>query len=205
MPTLSTEASNTSTMSIATTTEPFSQHAKRNSAGLGFWHNFEHTPPGSGSGERYRTPPPAPLNHDSTSEDSSSMFTPFYDSNGGSLIRHLHRSRSRSVTPLASAAINSHQVANAGDIVRKTNNKRRRDDDFDPASFKRRAVSPGMSAQSSPVIPQSPVLGGEKSWGRPPSKSNGDRSNSGSSNTPKRVGLQGMTEANDGFMGMSID
>lgn len=203
MPTLSTEASNTSGMSVAATTEPFSQHAKRNSAGLGFWHNFEHTPPSSS--ERYRTPPPAPLNNDSTSEDFGSMFTPFYDSNGGSLIRHLHRSRSRSVTPLASAASNAHQGANAGDGIRKTNNKRRRDDDFDPASFKRRAVSPGMSAQSSPVIPQSPVLGGEKSWGRPPSKSNGDRSNSGSSSTPKRVGLQGMTEANDGLMGMSID
>jgi hypothetical protein len=48
--------------------------------------------------------------------------------------------------------------------------KRRRDDDFDPYSFKRRAVSPGMSLQSSPVLPQSPVTSKDQSnlWGAPP-------------------------------------
>ena len=40
--------------------------------------------------------------------------------------------------------------------IRSVNNKRRRDDDFDPMSFKRRAVSPGMSVQNSPVM-QSPM------------------------------------------------
>lgn len=45
----------------------------------------------------------------------------------------------------------------AAEMSRKINNKRRRDDDFDVNSFKRRAVSPGMSVQSSPVLGQSPV------------------------------------------------
>ena len=98
----------------------------------------------------------------------------------------------------------------AADVVRKVNKKRRRDDDFDPASFKRRAVSPGMSVQSSPVLPQSPVLSSDKSWGHPPPKANGhghsDRSNSGGSvSGTKRIGLQGMVETNDSLMNMSID
>ena len=114
-------------------------------------------------------------------------------------------SGSRSSTPIPSYA-----APTAADVVRKVNNKRRRDDDFDPASFKRRAVSPGMSVQSSPILPQSPVLSGDKSWGHPPPKANGhghgDRSNSaGSVNGAKRVGLQGMVETNDSLMNMSID
>lgn len=43
------------------------------------------------------------------------------------------------------------------EMSRKINNKRRRDDDLDINTFKRRAVSPGMSVQSSPVLGQSPV------------------------------------------------
>ena len=202
--------------------EPFSTHAKRNSGGLGFWNNFEHTPPSNIY--RYRTPPPPSLlQQDSNVSDDlmASNGTMFGDSgHHESLIRQLHRarSRSRSTTPLASVAAaqamsnmqNGNNAPTAGDVARKVNNKRRRDDDFDPASFKRRAVSPGManSAQSSPVVPQSPTLNNDKTWGRPPMKSQGDRSNSGSSVSnggPKRVGLQGMTEASDGFMSMSID
>lgn len=196
-------------------TEPFGTHAKRHSGGLGFWDNFEHTPPNS---DRYRTPPPPSLMpQDSTASEGNTTSNnttqdPSIHSTGSTLFRQLHqsRSRSRSTTPLASACGNV-QLPSSADIVRKVNNKRRRDDDFDPASFKRRAVSPGMlSAQSSPVVPQSPTMTNDKSWGKPPPKTHADRSNSASSNTgtpngSKRVGLQGMTEASDGFMSMSID
>ncbi|KAJ9653713.1 hypothetical protein H2198_007111 [Neophaeococcomyces mojaviensis] len=219
--TLNDDENSESQANDSSSAEPsFSQHAKRNSAGLGFWNTFESTPPSSI--DRYRTPPPPALlpqesnMSDDTMVSTSSIFNE--PSHTGSLIRRMHRSRSRSTTPLASAAAaqatanvlgHGGQAPTAGDVARKVNNKRRRDDDFDPASFKRRAVSPGMSAQSSPVVPQSPVMNPDKSWGRPPSKSHADRSNSGGSVSAnggtKRVGLQGMTEANEGFMGMSID
>ncbi|KAL1649505.1 hypothetical protein SLS58_001561 [Diplodia intermedia] len=103
--------------------------------------------------------------------------------------------------------------------------KRRRDDDFDVHSIKRRAVSPGLSVTNSPVLSQSPQQR-EGMWG--PTKTSregsiagsapngghaaGERSNSGGSTMcatpslgPKRVGLQGMTDTNDGLMKMSIE
>ncbi|KAI9666882.1 MAG: hypothetical protein M1831_001387 [Alyxoria varia] len=44
------------------------------------------------------------------------------------------------------------------DLSRNAPSKKRcRDEDWDPASIKRRAVSPGMSVQSSPVLGQSPT------------------------------------------------
>jgi capping protein alpha len=104
----------------------------------------------------------------------------------------------------------------------KKSNKRRRDDDFDETSIKRRAVSPGVSVHNSPVISQSPAQRDGNLWGtttknsREPSISGhssttGERSNSGGSMSltptlgPKRVGLMGMENANDGFMKMSIE
>ncbi|KAH7069902.1 hypothetical protein BKA63DRAFT_421658 [Paraphoma chrysanthemicola] len=103
----------------------------------------------------------------------------------------------------------------------KKSNKRRRDDDFDETSIKRRAVSPGVSVHNSPVISQSPAQRDGSLWGtatkngREPSISGhstaGERSNSGGSMSltptlgPKRVGLMGMENANDGFMKMSIE
>ncbi|KAK4924684.1 hypothetical protein LTR66_016437 [Elasticomyces elasticus] len=183
----------------------FDEHAKRNSGGLGFWNNFESTSPMQN--DRYLTPPPPSL----LPQDSSSMMSvegietsnPFHDQSGaGSLLKQLHRSRSRSTTPLASAHVsqagsnaNGQPLIRAGDVARKVNNKRRRDDDFDPVSFKRRAVSPGMSVQSSPVVPQSPTSTSDKAWGRPPPKTPQARQNSdGNSSTPgggvKRIGLQ---------------
>lgn len=110
--------------------------------------------------------------------------------------------------------------------------KRRRDDDFDIVSFKRRAVSPGMngSATNSPILSQSPAERQQRNeegagtgwWGTNAARNwregsagpgaYGDRSNStGSGSTqatpvgPKRVGLQGMTDTNDGLMKMSIE
>ena len=97
-----------------------------------------------------------------------------------------------------------------------------RDDDFDPNYFKRRAVSPGLSLQNSPTLPQSPLQRDGGWWGTPKSgrevpsvhvsgervSSNGSASGSVSGGTPgpsKRVGLQGMTDTHDGLMNMSIE
>lgn len=102
----------------------------------------------------------------------------------------------------------------------KKSNKRRRDDDFDEASIKRRAVSPGVSVHNSPVISQSPAQRDGSLWGTSTKASretsisghsHGERSNSGGSMSmtptlgPKRVGLQGMTDTSDGLMKMSIE
>ncbi|KAI5849670.1 hypothetical protein GGS23DRAFT_601880, partial [Durotheca rogersii] len=99
------------------------------------------------------------------------------------------------------------------------------DDDFDPHSFKRRAVSPGMSVHNSPIM-QSPLQRDMAPWGsRPGSNHGGDRApgtpsengSSGGNNGPfgssgrsvsgakGRVGFQGMVDTNDGLMRMSIE
>ncbi|EXJ69367.1 uncharacterized protein A1O5_07403 [Cladophialophora psammophila CBS 110553] len=176
--------------------DSFSRQAERNSAGMGFWNGFD---------GRYRTPPPSLQQRDSSSAISDDMIeTPGSSLVDNPALRHFNRSRSRSTTPLAS------NPPTAGDVARRVNNKRRREEDFDPSYTKRRAVSPGMSVQSSPILPQSPVLTSDKTWSKLPSKGSGhrhgDRSNSGTShNGTKKVGLQGMTETNEGIMSMSID
>ncbi|KAJ2895838.1 hypothetical protein MKZ38_006122, partial [Zalerion maritima] len=63
----------------------------------------------------------------------------------------------------------------AAEITRRINSKRRRDDDFDPVSFKRRAVSPGMSVHNSPVM-QSPLQRDVAPWGSRPGSNGGERS-----------------------------
>ncbi|EXJ92950.1 hypothetical protein A1O3_01506 [Capronia epimyces CBS 606.96] len=177
--------------------DSFSRHAERNSAGSAFWNNFD---------GRYRTPPPGLLPRDSISAASDdAMDTPNSSLADNLALRNFNR-RSRSSTPLAS------NPPTAGDVARRVNNKRRREEDFDEAYTKRRAVSPGMSVQSSPILSQSPLLNNDKAWAKLPPKMNshahahGDRSNSGgSSNGIKKVGLQGMTETSDGMMSMTID
>lgn len=187
----------------------FTQHAIRNSAGLGFWNNFD---------ERIRTPPPV-FPHESSSgisddiamdtPQSSIMFaTPQQNTN-----KVPSRSGSRSSTPQL--------PPNLSDNLRK-GNKRMRDDDFDTSFFKRRAVSPGMSLQNSPILPQSPLQRDGGWWGMqskhgretPASQTVGDRISSGGSASSgngappvpaKRVGLQGMSDTNDGLMNMSIE
>ncbi|KAM5450660.1 hypothetical protein MaudCBS49596_004191 [Microsporum audouinii] len=92
-------------------------------------------------------------------------------------------------------------------------NKRRRGDDFDLASFKRRAVSPGPSIHSSPVqghagagTEASRVGHLSKAILFPGSHPSETSSSTNTSSGPvKRVGLQGMTETSDGFMKMTID
>jgi hypothetical protein len=180
----------------------FSRHAEKNSDGLRFWNTFD---------QRHRTPPPSllPRNSISAMSDNVSMDSTntSQTTNPGIGIftgqsQTEVRSRSRSSTPLASYA------PTAGEAARKANNRKRgRDDDLDPASFKRRAVSPGMSVQSSPVLQHSPGFNGDKAWGQmPPPKTGNERSNSGGGGgSSKRVGLQGMVETNDGLMNMSIE
>lgn len=102
----------------------------------------------------------------------------------------------------------------------KKSNKRRRDDDFDEASVKRRAVSPGVSVHNSPIISQSPAQRDSSLWGTATKAgrdvtmsgpSTSERSNSGGSMImtptlgPKRIGLQGIVDTNDGLMKMSIE
>ena len=111
----------------------------------------------------------------------------------------------------------------AADGIRKVN-KRRRDDDLDMASMKRRAVSPGVSVGNSPILSQSPRDRGSDVWGQPVKNGRADsnasagmngegRSNSNGSVSvtqtpllgPKRVGLQGMTDMQGMTEKMSIE
>jgi hypothetical protein len=192
----------------------FSKHASRHSGGVDFWNSLD---------GRYRTPPPTRAGGAFNADEDIAMdMTP--STTIGSTVDY--KQRSRSSTPHAPG------MSAIGEICRK----RRRDDDFDPNLFKRRAVSPSVSAQSSPVLNHSSTVdtNGPNIWG-PPSKlgppfserpasengngnangnggGNGGTGNAGNGNrtsfhagTTKRVGLQGMTEASDGFMNMSIE
>ncbi|KAJ5907351.1 hypothetical protein N7495_000033 [Penicillium taxi] len=165
------------------TTNSFSKQASRNSGGVGFWNSFD---------ERYRTPPPMRQTGGSSVPDDDVLMDMTPSSMVGPHATDL-KQRSRSSTPHAPVAI-------VGELRRK----RRRDDDFDPNTFKRRAVSPSMSVQSSPVLTHSSTVdNGPNIWG--PSSKLGPPFSERPAGTPKRIGLQGMTEANDGFMNMSIE
>jgi len=176
----------------------FKQHAMRNSKGKEFWETF--------TDDNSRTPPPAFLPRGSSSGisedillDSPSLSTRqlFPSQQTASSSDPQISSPSRSATPQPAAA------PTAAEITRKVNNKRRREDDFDPTSFKRRAVSPGMSVHNSPVM-QSPMQRDVAPWGsRPPS--NGEASKGAANGGVKRVGFQGMVDTNDGLMKMSIE
>jgi hypothetical protein len=169
-----------------------SLHSGRNSVSNGFW----------GSRAAHTPPPSFPRAESSAMSEDMNMDSPTIG--GGA---------SRASTPGAM------QPPTAAEALKKSN-KRRRDDDFDEASIKRRAVSPGVSAHGSPVISQSPAQRDSTLWGtntkasRETSisgQSHGERSNSGGSMSmtptlgPKRIGLQGMTDTNDGLMKMSIE
>lgn len=164
----------------------FKQHAIRHSKGKEFWDTF--------SDDSNRTPPPGFLHRGSTSgvsdDISPSMSTPpsaiTIPPPGGS-------SPPRVSTP---------QPPTAAEITRKLNNKRRRDDDFDPTSFKRRAVSPAMSVHNSPIM-QSPMQ--REPWGGRPSGNSEGAKGGGNGGPMKRVGFQGMVDTNDGLMKMSIE
>ncbi|ESZ92423.1 hypothetical protein SBOR_7182 [Sclerotinia borealis F-4128] len=165
----------------------FKQQVIRNSKGKEYWESF--------TDENSRTPPP-PNFH--PRDSSSGMSEDISLETHLSTPLNLHRrnsdsSPSRSSTP------------QTVEPIRKITHKRRRDDDLDPTSFKRRAVSPGMSVHNSPVM-QSPMQRDTAPWGVRPN-SNGEPGNgkSGLGVGGRRVGFQGMVDTNDGLMKMSIE
>jgi hypothetical protein len=183
----------------APNTDTFGKQASRHSGGVEFWNSFD---------GRYRTPPPARQGGPPSVADDDMCMDLTPSTTIGSVTADSFNPRSRSSTPHPPG------MPSIGDICRK----RRRDDDFDPNLFKRRAVSPSVSAQSSPVMTHSHNVNdmGPNIWGPPPKPGLGApfserlSTESGSRMNPhtggvKRVGLQGMTEASDGFMNMSID
>lgn len=185
----------------------FKQHAMKNSKGKTFWDTFSES---SSIGGARTTPPPA-------------AFLPRGSSSGVSEDVAMD-------SPSLGGLGNGQIPPTAAEITRRINSKRRRDDDFDPVSFKRRAVSPGMSAHNSPIM-QSPLQRDVQPWGsvsRPssnggekaPSSAPSETGNStpgalsGASSTAApsgrvngkgRVGFQRMIDTNDGIMRMSIE
>ncbi|KAF5703570.1 hypothetical protein FGLOB1_9008 [Fusarium globosum] len=180
----------------------FKQHAIKNSKGKTFWDTFSES---SSTGGARTTPPPA-------------AFLPRGSSSG------ISEDVAMDSPSVGGATNGSTQPPTAAEITRRINSKRRRDDDFDPVSFKRRAVSPGMSVHNSPVM-QSPLQRDGMSWGSRPGSNGGDKAGSsapseagstpgnlsGSSsaagrlNSKGRVGFQGMIDTHDGIMRMSIE
>ncbi|KAI1263209.1 hypothetical protein F5Y18DRAFT_395001 [Xylariaceae sp. FL1019] len=206
----------------------FKQQAVKNSKGTKFWDTFSET--GSINGTRI-TPPPAGLmprgsssgisediNMDSpslsTGSGNATLFTPgagFTLSGQSDSQKADTPHRTSSATPFQGS---SSVPPTAAEITRRINNKRRREDDFDPHVFKRRAVSPGMSVHNSPVM-QSPLQRDNMPWGsRPGSNHGGDKASGNSSENGStgghrgskgRVGFQGMVDTNDSLMRMSIE
>ncbi|KAI1416627.1 hypothetical protein F5Y13DRAFT_154394 [Hypoxylon sp. FL1857] len=211
----------------------FKQQAMRNSKGKNFWETFSET--SSVAGNRVTPPPSAFMPRGSSSGmsedvnmDSPSLsagsgnVNPFGLGSGAGLSAGPGSESQKSETPQpVSASLSQGSIPpTAAEITRRINNKRRRDDDFDPHSFKRRAVSPGMNSVHNSPITQSPLQRDMAPWGsRPGSNHGGDKasgtpSENGSSggnggrpiNGAKgRVGFQGMVDTNDGLMRMSIE
>ncbi|KAG5663371.1 hypothetical protein KAF25_001307 [Fusarium avenaceum] len=183
----------------------FKQQATKNSKGKTFWEKF---PESSSTGGARTTPPPVP-------------FLPRGSSSG---ISEDAAMDSPSVGGATAPQNGGSQPPTAAEITRRINTKRRRDDDFDPVSFKRRAVSPGMSVHNSPVT-QSPLQRDSMSWGSRPGSNGGDKagssapseagstpgnpsgssSSAGRINSKGRVGFQGMIDTQDSIMRMSIE
>lgn len=208
----------------------FSRQAFKNSisGGKEFWNNFDNS---------IRTPPPPffprasssvisdDMLMDSPTTSSSTPSTTLF-STSGPQPQDQTKDNNGSMPLSRSSTPQPPPPPSAAEGIRK-NNKRRRDDDLDGMSMKRRAVSPGMSVQNSPILSQSPSQR-ENLWGQPHSQSQakisregsvsghaaGERSNSSGSQASvipafgpmgKRIGLQGMTDTNDGLMKMSIE
>ncbi|KAK4549379.1 hypothetical protein LTR36_006376 [Oleoguttula mirabilis] len=202
----------------------FAVHATRNSGGMEYWNRFDPS---------MRTPPPPSFVRQSSSIMSDvNMDSPAGQSGVDVFWRRPRARSSASDAPDAFAAPSAPapvaSVMNDDVAIKKF--KRRREDDFDIATIKRRAVSPGMSTQNSPVLTHSPSQRDvQGTWGQPPDKRRENqpgfemanpqlmavRSNSGGSTVGlasgnlvsqgKKLGLQGMTDTNDGLMKMSIE
>lgn len=174
--------------------------------------------------------PESDVNMDSPSSNGTSATNGNNKDNMFAIPRHSTASSSGADTPSSSQAQPSSLPTTAGygpatansaagplpptaaEITRRINNKRRRDDDFDPVSFKRRAVSPGMSVHNSPIL-QSSMQRDVGSWGSRPGSVGGEgisKTDNGSQTgrTGKalgRVGFQGMIDTNDGITKLSIE
>ncbi|GAP91236.2 hypothetical protein SAMD00023353_5800750 [Rosellinia necatrix] len=222
-------------MSDSVLSGSFKQQAMKNSKGKNFWDTFSET--GSINGTRITPPPPVILprgsssgmsediNMDSPSMSTSSGNTGLFGP--GTMFPHQNSDGQKPETPQPIVSATHSQSGSipptAAEITRRINSKRRREDDFDPNIFKRRAVSPGMSVHNSPIM-QSPLQRDNMPWGSRPGsnhggeKASGTPSENGSSggNNPTnagrpmagakgRVGFQGMTDTHDGLMRMSIE
>jgi len=190
-PSESPDDSSEMNVDLTSTRRSSSAFSQQTRPGSDFWNTFD---------ERTRTPPPPlfPRYSSSMSEDLG-MDTPA--SSLPSAVPVF--AQSRSSTP---------QPSMAAELSRKTLGKRRRDDDFDQDLFKRRAVSPGLSVQGSPILPPSPMHRDGGWWQAKANRENslgndkaGNGSSSGISVVGKRVGMQGMNDTNDGISSMSID
>ncbi|GKT57841.1 hypothetical protein ColTof4_09823 [Colletotrichum tofieldiae] len=204
----------------------FKQQALKNSKGTKFWDTFSES---SSIGTRTTPPPPNGLPRGSSSGMSEDicMDSPSLGPTAGFAMAASSGESQKGDTPLL--AQGPQPAPSAADITRRINSKRRRDDDYDPVSLKRRAVSPGMSVHNSPIM-QSPMQRDVAPWGSRPGSNSGDRGGSGAPSesgslggTPGsganananangrvngnkgRVGFQGMVDTNDGLMRMSIE
>lgn len=196
----------------------FGRQDSRSGGNKDFWNSFEH-----------RTPPPPtflPRGSSSTMSDDTSMDSPTASAPPGSLFPWAVPTREQ--TPVSSGIqlqtqfqppAGVHGPISAADGLRKVN-KRRRDDDLDMQSIKRRAVSPGLSVGNSPILSQSPSQRSDSLWGQPrhgrsdsaSGNAGGERSNSNGSLSqqtpllgPKRIGLQGITDMQGMAEKMSIE
>ncbi|KAM7207307.1 hypothetical protein V8F20_002369 [Naviculisporaceae sp. PSN 640] len=175
-----------------------------NSKGKNFWDTFSESSVTSSTNRTTPPPLPPPSTYlglprassSAMSMDDISMDSPSAASSNGTNSQSLSqnpfvhpnattRSSSGNGTPGAGSGattggggnggIGGSSVPSAAEITRRINSKRRRDDDFDPVSIKRRAVSPGMSVQNSPIM-QSPLQRDMAPWGSRPGSVGGDTS-----------------------------
>ncbi|KAL0941887.1 uncharacterized protein CTRU02_204650 [Colletotrichum truncatum] len=204
--------------SAMTLSSSFKQQALKNSKGTKFWDTFSES---SSIGTRTTPPPQTGLPRGSSSgmSEDISMDSPSLGPTAGFAMAASSGESQKGDTPLL--AQGPQPAPSAAEITRRINSKRRREDDFDPVSFKRRAVSPGMSVHNSPIM-QSPMQRDVAPWGSRPGSNSGDRGGSESGSlggTPGsnpngngrvngnkgRVGFQGMVDTSDGMMRMSIE
>ena len=214
----------------------FSLHASRNGAGIEFWNRMDPS---------LRTPPPPTFGRQSSNLLSDmAVDSPAHPpaNSGGDIFtfsRPCPRARSSasdasdafvlnpsSSSSTAAGANGSSSGMMMNDDMHLRKFKRRREDDSDIATIKRRAVSPGLSAQNSPVLQQSPGQKGDgpaEVWGLPPASVSGTGNGNGAARREdggrgsmggsvgggvavgKKLGLQGMVDTNDGLMKMSIE
>ena len=169
--------------------QTFNVQAKRLSGGKEFWENFDprtRTPP--------PPPPTFPRAGSLAASDDTSMDSPTtgavpitipeqhhavaFDlsikssrsSQSSSTYHNPHPHHPHSHHPHNPQNHNqppTYMQPSAEEITQRIRRKRERDDDFDPLSFKRRAVSPGVSVQNSPVLSESPIQRDSGWWGLP--------------------------------------